>query len=59
LQPPLSPSRELRGSSFSPMRRPSPDTPLPAAPLVRVLETVDLSQSDAEQSFAAATTDET
>jgi hypothetical protein len=53
------PSRELRGSSFPPMRRRSPDTPLPVAPLVRVLETVDLSQSDAEHSFAAATTEET
>ena len=53
------PSRELRGSSFPPMRRRSPETPLPVAPLVRVLETVDLSQSDAEHSFAAATTEET
>lgn len=57
LQPP--PPRELRGLSFYPMRRRSPETPLPAAPLVRVLETVDLSQSEAEHSFAAATTDET
>ena len=53
------PSRELRGSSFSSMRRRSPETPLPVAPLVRVLETVDLSQSDAEHSFAAATIEET
>jgi hypothetical protein len=53
------PSRELRGSSFPPMRRRSPETPLPVAPLVRVLETVDLSQIDAEHSFAAATTEET
>jgi hypothetical protein len=57
LQPPA--TRELRGLSFSPAKRHSPETPLPAAPLVRVLETVDLSQSDAEHSFAAATTDET
>lgn len=57
LQPP--PQQELRGLSFYPMRRRSPETPLPAAPLVRVLETVDLSQSDAEHSFATATTDET
>ena len=56
LQPP--PSRELRGSSFSPMRRRTPVTPLPAAPLVRVLETVDLSQSDVEHSLATATTEE-
>jgi hypothetical protein len=56
LQPP--PSRELRGSSLSQMRRRTPVTPLPAVPLVRVLETVDLSQSDAEHSFATATTEE-
>jgi hypothetical protein len=56
LQPP--PLREVRGSSLSQMRRRTPVTPLPAVPLVRVLETVDLSQSDAEHSLATATTEE-
>ena len=52
------PSRELRGSSFPPMRRRSPETPLPAAPLVRVLETVDLSQSDVDYCPALASIEE-
>jgi len=38
------PSTDLRGLSF--MKRRMPETPLPAAPLVRVLETYDLSQGN-------------
>lgn len=56
LQPP--PSRELRGLSLSQMRRRTPVIPLPTVPLVRVLETVDLSQREAEHSFITATTEE-
>ena len=51
-------TRDLRGQSFPPMKRRSPETPLPAAPLVRVLETVDLSQSDVDYCPALASIEE-
>src|SRR5207249_126636 len=40
--------RQLRSSPGFPTLYRSPETPLPSAPLVRVLETVDLSQSNVE-----------
>jgi len=41
-------SRELRALPIFPPPRRSPETPLPTAPLVRILETYDLSQTDVE-----------
>ncbi len=49
------PSTDLRGLSF--MKRRMPETPLPAAPLVRVLETYDLSQGNFDY-FDTARTEE-
>ena len=51
------PSTDLRGLSFSPMKRRMPETPLPVAPLVRVLETYDLSQGNFDY-FDTARTEE-
>lgn len=42
----LQPSRETRGLAHHPNIRRSPETPLPATPLVRVLETYDLSENE-------------
>jgi hypothetical protein len=51
-RPPLT---DLRGLSF--MKRRMPETPLPVAPLVRVLETYDLSQGNFDY-FDTARTEE-
>jgi hypothetical protein len=41
-------SREWRNLPFFPTPRRSPETPMPAPPLIRVLETVDLSHTNVE-----------
>lgn len=40
--------RELKSLPGFPVMRRAPETPMPAAPLVRILETYDLSQTDVE-----------
>jgi len=55
---PAQPSWRLRGLPLFAGVRLAPETPLPTAPLVRVLETYDLSQSDVELAREAAEGDE-
>lgn len=47
------PARPLRSGSIFPGARSEPETPLPTAPLVRVLETYDLSESDVQHFVGA------